>query len=59
TPLLFIAAAVYVVVGSVVSNPANALKGTLLLAAGVPVFLYWRRRTSGARELEAPGPTAG
>ncbi|MCI0571125.1 MAG: amino acid permease [Myxococcaceae bacterium] len=59
TPLLFIAAAVYVVVGSVVSNPANALKGTLLLAAGVPVFLYWRRRTSGARELEVSGPTAG
>lgn len=44
TPLLFIAAAVYVVVGSTASNPLNALKGTLLLGAGVPVFLYWRRR---------------
>jgi APA family basic amino acid/polyamine antiporter len=43
--LLFIAAAIYVVVfGSVLANPGNALRGTLLLAAGVPVFLYWRAR---------------
>jgi len=39
----------------VASNPANALKGLVLLGAGVPVFLYWRRRTSGARALEASG----
>ncbi|RKH40842.1 hypothetical protein [Corallococcus sicarius] len=45
TPLLFIAAALYVLLGSAASNPLNALKGTLLLGAGVPVFLYWRRRT--------------
>jgi APA family basic amino acid/polyamine antiporter len=44
TPLLFVAAAIYVVLGSIISNPANALRGTLLLAAGVPVFLFWRRR---------------
>lgn len=42
--LLFILAAMYVVAGSVASNPANALKGTLLLALGVPVFLFWRRK---------------
>jgi APA family basic amino acid/polyamine antiporter len=42
--LFFLAAAGYVVVGSVVSNPANALRGTLLLAAGVPVYGYWRRK---------------
>jgi len=46
TPLLFIAAAVYVVLGSIISNPPNALRGTLLLAAGVPVFLFWRRRAA-------------
>lgn len=45
TTLLFIAAAVYVVLfGSVLANPGNALRGTLLLLAGVPVFLYWRSR---------------
>jgi APA family basic amino acid/polyamine antiporter len=42
--LFFLAAAAYVVAGSVASNPANALRGTLLLAAGVPVYLFWRRR---------------
>ena len=46
TPLLFIAAAIYVVLGSIISNPGNALRGTLLLAAGVPVFLFWRRRAA-------------
>jgi APA family basic amino acid/polyamine antiporter len=39
---LFVAAAGYVVVGSVLSNPVNALRGTGLLALGVPVYLYWR-----------------
>jgi len=46
TPILFIAAAVYVVLGSIISNPGNALRGTLLLAAGIPVFLFWRRRAA-------------
>ena len=42
---LFILAAAYVVVGAVISNPGNALRGTLVLAAGVPVFLWWSRST--------------
>jgi hypothetical protein len=37
-------AAVYVVVGSITSNPRNALIGGGLLLLGVPVFLYWRPR---------------
>jgi APA family basic amino acid/polyamine antiporter len=44
TPLVFILAALYVVLGSVLSNPANALKGTALMALGVPVFLFWKGR---------------
>jgi APA family basic amino acid/polyamine antiporter len=56
TPLLFIAAALYVVAGSVASNPLNALKGTLLLGAGVPVYLYWRRRAAGGAGAAAPAP---
>ncbi len=44
TPALFVLAAVYVVVSSVLANPRNALYGTLLLLAGIPVFLFWRRR---------------
>ncbi len=43
TTLLFLAAAAYVIIGSIMSNPGNALKGTLLLALGWPAFALWRR----------------
>ena len=45
-PLVFMLAALYVVVGSIASNPANALKGTALILLGVPVFLFWRGKKS-------------
>jgi APA family basic amino acid/polyamine antiporter len=44
TTLLFIAAAGYVVIGSVASNPRNAAIGSALLLAGLPIFLFWRSR---------------
>ena len=53
-PGLFVAAAVYVVAGSVIANPGNALRGSLILAAGVPVFLFWKRRGLSS---SAPAPT--
>lgn len=40
-PLIFILAALYVVLGSIVSNPGNALRGGALIALGVPVYLFW------------------
>jgi APA family basic amino acid/polyamine antiporter len=43
-PALFVAAAVYVVISSVASNPTNALLGLLLIGLGVPVFFYWKGR---------------
>jgi len=43
TLLVFVMAALYVVGGSMRSNPANALRGALLLAAGIPVYLLWSR----------------
>ena len=42
--LLFVLAAAYVVLGSIRSNPGNALRGIGLLAIGLPVYAYWRRR---------------
>lgn len=48
TLIVFLLAAAYVVVGSIRSNPGNAVRGTALLALGVPVFLYWRRSTRPA-----------
>ena len=43
TPALFVLAAAYVVVSSIVANPKNALIGTGLLALGVPVYHVARR----------------
>lgn len=42
--ILFVAAAGWVIAGSVLTNPGNALKGAAMLAAGVPVYLFWRVR---------------
>jgi APA family basic amino acid/polyamine antiporter len=56
--LLFCAACLYVVAGAVASNPWNAARGTLLLAAGVPVFLFWSRRArwrADAHRANFPG----
>jgi len=41
--VLFVAAAVWVIVGSIQSNPGNALKGAAMIAAGVPVYFWFRR----------------
>jgi len=42
--LLFIAAAAYVVLGSVTSNPGNALRGAGLFVLGLPVYMFWQSR---------------
>lgn len=44
-PTAFVAIALFVVVSTVRSNPFNALLGAVLIGAGVPVFLVWKRRT--------------
>ncbi|HTD60286.1 MAG TPA: amino acid permease [Gemmatimonadaceae bacterium] len=44
-PLVFIVAAVYVMVSSIRSGPRNALVGAGLIALGVPMYLLWRRIT--------------
>lgn len=54
TPALFVAAAVFVVVSSVASNPRNAAIGTALLLAGVPVFVLVRK-AAGGRERGRTG----
>jgi APA family basic amino acid/polyamine antiporter len=41
---LFVAVAIYVVVGSIISNPGNAARGAGLLVLGLPVYAYWNRR---------------
>ena len=43
-PKLVASGAQTVVLGSLASNPGNALRGGGLLLLGIPVFLYWRQR---------------
>ena len=47
-PGLFVAVAAFVVFSSIRSNPGNAAVGGLLIAAGVPVFVLWRRQAHPA-----------
>jgi len=43
-PGFFVAAGVFAVASTVLSNPLNALVGGGIIAAGVPVYLWWKRR---------------
>ena len=48
-PVAFILAALYVVGGSIVSNPGNAVKGSALILLGIPVFLFWKGKPGSPR----------
>lgn len=43
-PALFDIVAAFVVVSAIWSNPRNAMLGVVLMALGVPAFLFWRRQ---------------
>ena len=42
-PLFFVAAALFAVMSTVLSGARNAALGALIIAAGVPAFVWWRR----------------
>jgi basic amino acid/polyamine antiporter, APA family len=44
-PALFDVIAAFVVVSVIWSNPRNAALGAVLMALGVPAFLFWRRQS--------------
>ena len=45
-PLAFAAAGAGIVLNTFVTDPANALVGSAIIAVGVPVYFLWRRRAS-------------
>jgi APA family basic amino acid/polyamine antiporter len=47
-PALFLAAAALAVVSAIRTNPARSLVGTGLLAAGIPIYLFFARRRAPA-----------
>jgi APA family basic amino acid/polyamine antiporter len=57
--MVFLLAAIYVVIGSIMSNPTNAIKGTGLIILGVPVFWFWHGRPPTPRSLPPEGIPPG
>lgn len=51
---LFMLAALYVVLGAIISNPTNALRGTLVLGAGIPVYAWWARARRKRSDTSGP-----
>jgi APA family basic amino acid/polyamine antiporter len=47
-PGFFVLAAGFAVVSSIASNPRNALLGGVIIAAGIPAYLWWRRTAGRA-----------
>jgi basic amino acid/polyamine antiporter, APA family len=47
TPIVFVLASLYISVTTLVTQPLNAAAGLALILAGVPAYLYWRRRAAG------------
>jgi basic amino acid/polyamine antiporter, APA family len=52
TTALFVAACVLIVGGTVYSHPKESLIGWLLLASGIPVYLFWRGRAGREAQKE-------
>ncbi|MEO7649880.1 MAG: amino acid permease [Bryobacteraceae bacterium] len=44
TPAIFVAIAAWFVGNTIVAKPEPALMGTLMIASGVPVYWWWRRK---------------
>lgn len=45
-PILFILAAIWLVINSIVTSPVESLIGLVLIALGLPVYFFFRRRRS-------------
>ena len=49
TPILFVAASFAIVLNTLFTQPGRALIGLAVVLAGVPAYLIWKRRQTGAR----------
>ena len=51
-PLVFIVVAVWLVVNTLLTNPRSAVAGLVLIALGLPLFYYFRRRLTARNSQE-------
>ncbi len=49
-PIVYIAALMILCVNTLLTRPLESLSGLLIVAAGVPVFFFWRRRAKATSE---------
>ncbi|MBP7706668.1 MAG: amino acid permease [Candidatus Aminicenantes bacterium] len=50
TPVLFILAALFVIVNALVGSFRNSFAGLVIISLGIPAYLYWNRKRSRARQ---------
>jgi basic amino acid/polyamine antiporter, APA family len=50
TPIIFVLAALFISVNSLVTGFWNAFRGLAIILLGVPVYLYWNRKKKKAEE---------
>lgn len=55
TPVLFILAALFISVNTLVNEFWNAMAGLFIIGLGLPAYLFWRRKARGARGADRPG----
>ncbi|MCX6560887.1 MAG: amino acid permease, partial [Candidatus Aminicenantes bacterium] len=53
TPIIFVLAAIYVAVGSLLSAFTNALAGLLIICLGIPAYLYWNGKLKKANTAKS------
>jgi APA family basic amino acid/polyamine antiporter len=58
TPVLFIIAALYISVNSLIAKFSNTVIGLVIILLGIPAYLYWKRKSAVAREDPASGAAA-
>ena len=54
-PVLFVLVAVWLVINSIVTTPVESMIGLFLIALGLPVYLYFRRKRANGRETTIDG----
>jgi len=54
-PALFLVASAYLMINTLLTTPLRALAGTFIVLAGLPVYVFYSRRTSALLLEEGPG----
>ncbi|MFC1659852.1 APC family permease [Gemmatimonadota bacterium] len=55
TPVLFILAALFISLNTLINELWNAMAGLVIIGLGVPAYLFWNRKAESARARTRPG----